>query len=113
MSEFIQMPDVNELKEELAAARADIQEAVKEQAELENQSKFLMEVLNVLDNMIANKQDLNALSKNEQISILAHLNLFYSLLEDIFGDDYEDLDDEELYDLDEEEEEEEEEEHKK
>jgi len=99
MSEFIQMPDVNELKEELAAAKADIQSAVAEQPELETQSKFVMEVLEVLEEKIANKEDLNTLSKNDQISVIAHLNLFYSLLEDIFGDDLEDFDDEDLFDL--------------
>ena len=103
MSEFIQMPDVNELKEELAAAKTDIQSALAEQPELESQSKFVMEVLDILENKITAKADLNALSKEEQISVIAHLNLFYSLLEDIFGDDLEDFDDEDLFDLDDEE----------
>src|SRR5690606_15034323 len=106
MSEFIQMPDVNELKEELTAAKTDIQEAIKEQPELEGQSKFLIEVLDILEYKIESNKDLNALSKNDQISILAHLNLFYSLLEDMFGDDL-DFDDEDLYDFEEEEEDEE------
>lgn len=104
MSQFIQMPEVNELKSELATARNDIQEAVKEMPELQEQSTFLIEVLEILNGKIANKEDLNALPKNEQISILAHLNLFYNLLEDIFGDEFEDfededLDDEDLYDF--------------
>lgn len=107
MSEFIQMPDVSELKEELAAAKADIHAAVEEQPELATQSKFVMEVLDVLEEKISKATDLNTLSKNDQISVIAHLNLFYSLLEDIFGDDLEDFDDEDLFDLDEEEEEEE------
>lgn len=101
------MPDVSELQEELVAARADIQEAINDQPELENQSKFLMEVLAILENKLAQEKDLNALSKEGQISILAHLNLFYSLLEDIFGDDM-DFDDEDLYDFDEEDEDDEE-----
>jgi hypothetical protein len=104
MSEFIQMPDVNELKEELAAAKTDILAAIEEQPELANQSKFVLEVLEVLDQKVASEKDLNSLSKNDQISLIAHLNLFYSLLEDIFGDDLEDLDDEDLFDLEEEEE---------
>lgn len=108
MSEFIQMPDVNELKEELTAAKTDIQEAIKEQPELENQSKFLMEVLAILESKLESNNDLNTLSKNDQVSILAHLNLFYSLLEDMFGDDL-DFDDEDLYDFEDEEDEEDEE----
>ncbi|HRD54827.1 MAG TPA: hypothetical protein PLC42_00350 [Parachlamydiaceae bacterium] len=104
MSEFIQMPDVNELKEELAVARQDIQEAVQDEPEFAEQSKFLLEILSSIDAKIAGQKDLSALSKSDQISILAHLNLFYSMLEDMFGDSLEDFDDEEDFDFDEEDE---------
>jgi hypothetical protein len=106
MNDFIQMPDVNELKEELTAAKTDILAAIEEQPELAEQSKFVMEVLDILNQKVASAKDLNTLSKNEQISVIAHLNLFYSLLEDIFGDDledFEDEDDEDLFDFEEEE----------
>lgn len=105
MSEFIQMPDVNELKEELVIARQDIQEAVQDQPEFAEQSKFLLEILASIDAKVVDQTDLSALSKSEQISILAHLNLFYSMLEDMFGDSLDEFDDEEDFDFDEEEDE--------
>lgn len=89
-SDFIQMPDVAELKEELAAAREDLQEAIKENPEMESQNKFLMEVLGMIEGKLAKESDLNKLARPEQISIIAHLNLFYSLLDDAFGDDFDD-----------------------
>jgi len=103
---FIQMPDASEVREELAAARADIQEAIKESPELADQSKFVMEVLATVDEMVAPGKDLNKLNRKEQISFLAHMNLFYSILEDIFFDE-DDLmfDDEDLDEADLEEEE--------
>jgi|GEM_PF-2086765 len=111
MSEFVQMPDVNELKSELEDARVEIQAAIEEQPELAEQSKFMLEVLDILNEKIANQNDLSTLAKNEKISIIAHLNLFYSLLEDLFGDDM-DFDDEDLMEFEDEDEEEEESEKK-
>lgn len=89
-SDFIQMPDVAELKEELAAAREDLQEAIKENPDMASQNKFLMEVLGSIEAKLAKEKDLNKLNRDEQISIIAHLNLFYSLLDDAFGDDFDD-----------------------
>ena len=98
----IQMPDVQEVREDLAAAKADLQAAIKENPELASQSKFLMEVLEVLEEKVSSSNDLNTLNKKDQISVVAHLNLFYTLLDDVFGEEFEELDDfdEELEDFD-------------
>lgn len=104
MTNMIQMPDVAELKEELAAAKSDLHSAIKDEPELASQSRFLMEVLDVLEARIASEKDLNKLDRKEQISIIAHLNLFYSLLDDVFGDEFEDDEDLDFDDVDEDEE---------
>lgn len=106
MSEYLQMPDINELKGELLEAQNEIQAAVEEQPELAEQSKFLLEVLGYLNEKIDSTTDLSTLPKKEQVSVVAHLNLFYSLLEDLFGDDL-DFDDEDLYEFEDEDEDEE------
>lgn len=108
MNDFIRMPEVGELKEELANAKSDIQSAIEENPDLAEQSQLPLQVLNILEKKIENTKDLSTLNSNEQISVVAHLNLFYTLLEDIFSDDLEDFeDDEDLFDFENDEEDEE------
>lgn len=95
-NDAIQMPEVMELKEELSVARTEIENVLKEEPELKSQGKFIMEVLAVIDECLAKNSDLNKLNRRDQISVMAHLNLFYSLLDDLFFDDLEEFDDEEF-----------------
>ena len=95
-NDAIQMPEVSELKEELTIAKNEIQNVLNEEPELESQGKFIMEVLSVIEDRLNTTPDLNKLNRKDRISIMAHLNLFYSLLDDLFFDDLEDLDEEEL-----------------
>lgn len=92
----IQMPDVKDLKEELTIARAEIEEVLKEEPELESQGKFILEVLAIVEERLADQKDLNTLARKDQIGLMAHLNLFYSLLDDLYFGDLEEFDDEEL-----------------
>jgi hypothetical protein len=94
--EAIPMPEVNELKEELIVVRGEIEEVLKEEAELEAQGKFILEVLDIIEERLSKENDLNKLARKDQINLMAHLNLFYSLLDDLYFGDLEEFDDEEF-----------------
>lgn len=99
-NDMIRMPEAEEIRDDLAAARTELETAIKENEEVAAQSKFVMEVLAILEAKVAAGKDLNKLDRKDQVSIIAHLNLFYSLLDDLFGDDFEEFDDEDFNDED-------------
>lgn len=94
--EAIQMPEVKDLKEELTIAKGEIQEVLKEEPELESQGKFILEVLAIVEERLSQEKNLNNLARKDQIGLMAHLNLFYSLLDDLYFGDLEEFDDEEF-----------------
>lgn len=97
--DMMQMPDADEIREDLAAARTELEAAINEDADLQDRSTFVMELLGILEDKIQAGKDLSRLDRKEKISIMAHLNLFYALLDDLFGDDFEEFDDEDLEDM--------------
>lgn len=106
MNNDIHLPRSDEIREDLAAARTELETAIKENEDVAGQSRFIMEVLGILEAKVAPGKELSKLDRKDQISVIAHLNLFYSLLDDLFGDDFEDFedfDDESLIDEEEEE----------
>lgn len=92
----IQMPEVKELKKELEVVKGEIQDIVKEEPELASQADFILEVCGIVEQRLAKETNLDKLERKDQISLIAHLNLFYSLLDDMFNPDFDEYDDEEL-----------------
>lgn len=94
--EIIQLPDPNEIREFLSSAQQDVDTALKEEPELSSQHQLVTEVIRVMQEQVANKNDLNQLGLKEKISFAAHLNFLQGLLEDLFlGDQYEEYEEEE------------------
>ncbi len=92
--ELIQLPEANEIKEFLKAARQDIDTAVKEEPELKAQHTVISEVIQIMEDQVANKKDLNKFGLKERISFAAHLNFLQCLLEDFFmgGEEFDEED---------------------
>lgn len=95
-NDMMQMPDADEIREDLAAARIELEASIKEDEDLADRSIFVMELLGILEDKIQAGKNLSKLDRKEKISIMAHLNLFYALLDDLFGDDFEEFDDEDF-----------------
>jgi hypothetical protein len=96
----LQLPSTKELKEFLKAAKQDINTVGNEEAELAPQCELISEVIQIMEEQVGNKKDLNKLTSKEKIFFAAHLSFLQSLLEDIFlAEEFEDFD--ELEDLDE------------
>ena len=96
--DFIQLPNIEEIKEMLDIAKRDIQTEVEQDPELQPASELLVQVISVIDGKLAKSKSFDQLNQAEKIDIAAHLNFLQALLEDffMFDDEFEDFDDEEL-----------------
>ena len=102
-NDLMQLPDVKEIQEFLNSAKHDMDSVIQDDPELASSTKLISEVINVLQDQVQGKKDLNKLSLREKISFGAHLNFLQSLLEDFFfEDEFEDFDDDSEYEDDEE-----------
>lgn len=100
--DLIQLPDLKDVKEMLAAARKDIDTEVKQDPELLTSSKLLTQVMQVIEEKLGKEKNFNKLGIKEKIDIAAHLNFLHCLLEDFFlvgdeefdeSEDFDDLED--------------------
>ena len=106
--DLIQLPKAEEIKEMLDLAKTDIQSEIEQDPELKPASELLINVINVIENQVAEIKNFRNLDNEEKISLAAHLHFLQSLLEDFFmfedfedDEDFEDLDNEEYEDEDE------------
>lgn len=103
VQELIQLPELNEIQELLVMAKQDIDQEVKNNPDLTEDSKLLKEVMKVIQDKLAKKSNFSKLDTAEKIDLAAHINFLHCLLEEFFfdeadfGDDFddEDLEDEE------------------
>lgn len=82
--DLIQLPDVKDIREMLAAARGDIDVEVKEDPELLPLSSLLIQVIEIIEDKIGKNKDLNKLNSKDKIDVAAHLNFLQGLQEDFF-----------------------------
>ncbi len=94
--EAIHMPEIKELKENLVAARSELEEILQEEPEMESQGQFILEVLAIVEESLAKHKDLNKLARKDQIALMAHLNLFYSMIDDLYFDELEEFDEDDF-----------------
>lgn len=100
MSEdIIQLPELKDIQEMLAAAREDIQAEIQEDPDVIPSTELLIQVMNIIDKKISKEKDLSQLDVMHKIDLAAHLTFLQSLLEDFFF-----LDDEEDDEFDDEDE---------
>lgn len=104
--DLIQLPELKDIKEMLSSAREDISIEVQEDPELLPLSRLLNQVIDIIEEKIGNRKELNKIDIKEKIDLAAHLNFLQGLLEDFFLFDETDLEEEEFEDEDLEEEEE-------
>lgn len=80
--DFIQLPELAEIKEDLNLAKQDIQAAVQEDSSLETLGAFVVDVINIIEGKVAAvKGDLDMKTK---VDLAAHLTLLNSLMDEIF-----------------------------
>ena len=91
--DLIQLPELKDIKEMLAATRQDISVEVEEDPELLPVSKLLTQVIDIIEEKIAKHKDLTNLDNKTKIDIAAYLNFLQGLQEDFFF--YDELDFEE------------------
>lgn len=100
MSEdLIQLPDLEDIKTMLAAAREDVEAEVKEDPELASSTEVLIQVIDIIEEKIGGQKDLTHLNVKQKIDFAAYLSFLQSLLEDLFyfdEDEFEGEDDEEF-----------------
>lgn len=94
--ELVQLPEIKEIKELLSVARHDVQAEAAEDPELQEASKLIFKVMDILEEKTSKQKDFSKMSEKEKIDCAAHLNFLHCLLEDFFiGDeDFDDFDDE-------------------
>lgn len=106
-SDIIQLPKLEDVKKVLAAAKSDIDKAMKEEPEFASKGKFILQVIGIIEEKTSKRKDLDIKDFKEKIDIAAHLTFFQSLIEDIFGFDVDEDDEFDFDEVDEDEEEEE------
>ncbi|CUI17135.1 hypothetical protein PNK_1525 [Candidatus Protochlamydia naegleriophila] len=80
--DFIQLPELAEIQEDLNLAKQDIEAAVQEDSSLESLGAFVVEVINIIEGKAAAvKGNLDMKSK---VDLAAHLTLLNSLMDEIF-----------------------------
>jgi hypothetical protein len=100
--EVIQLPELKDIKEMLTVTRQDIDFEIQEDKDLIPLSKLLVQVIDIIEEKIANHKDLTKLNEREKIDLAAYLNFLQCLQEDFFFFDEEmefeedDLDEESL-----------------
>jgi hypothetical protein len=97
----ISLPDLKTLKSGLDAMQNDISSAVQEEPELAEQSKFLLELIGILQEEVAAIKDPKKVERKKEIAIIAQLHLLYDLLDEMFMDEEFDEDEYEMIDEDE------------
>ncbi|WP_042280792.1 hypothetical protein [Candidatus Protochlamydia sp. R18] len=88
--DFIQLPELSEIKEDLVLARQDISSAVQEDDSLEPIGKFVEEVITIIENKASSLSAGKPLDTKTKVDIAAHLTLLNSLMDEIFLSNLED-----------------------
>ncbi|MCE2983240.1 MAG: hypothetical protein LW832_06705 [Parachlamydia sp.] len=91
-SEFIQLPNVTEIEEDLNLAKEDIDAALEADASLEPYSAFINAVIEIIKSKIANVGDASELDFNTKVDLAAHMTLLNSLMDEIFASDLDEWD---------------------
>lgn len=97
----IQLPDLKDIKMMLTAAREDVEEENKQDPSMAASTQVLLQVIDIIEEKIANQTDLNTLDSRQKIDFAAYLSFLQSLLEDLFYFDEEFDEDEEDLELEE------------
>lgn len=80
----LQLPTLEEIQEVLQSAKEDIKEEIQENPELASSAGLLNQLMEIIEEKVANKKDLSALDEKSKIDLAAHLHFFQILLEDFF-----------------------------
>lgn len=93
--DLIQLPDLNEVKELLDEARANLKEEIQEFPELAQRAELITEVIKCIEEKFMHKKDMEKANIKEKIDFAAHLTLLQNLMQDFyFIEDDEDFDSE-------------------
>lgn len=98
--DLIQLPELKDIKEMLAASREDIQAEVQEDPELIPLSKLLIQVIDIIEEKISKYKNLSRLNEKEKIDLAAYLNFLQGLQEDFFFYDEIDFEEDDLEEVD-------------